>query len=98
MRTFMNVANLVKLKRQEHPKKYSQGKLSEALGYKDGQFISNLERGLCSIPLKGMSKFIEVLDIDKNELKNAFLKDYEETIDYYLSEYPKETDSSSGPS
>lgn len=89
MRSFMNVANLVKNKRVEHPKKYSQGKLSRALGYKNGQFISNLERGLCSIPLKGMKNFIEVLDIDKNELKQAVLKDFEETIDYYLNEFPE---------
>lgn len=87
MRTFMNVANLVKRKRMEHPQGFSQGKLSKALGYKNGQFISNLERGLCSIPLKGMGKFLEVLDIEKAELKEAVLKDYEETIDYYLSEY-----------
>lgn len=90
MRTFMNVANLVRIKRQEHPKKLSQGKLSKELGYKNGQFISNLERGLCSIPLKGMRRFIEVLGINEEELKDAILKDYEETIEYYLNEYPDE--------
>ncbi len=87
MRNFMNVANLVKEARLDHPKGYSQGKLSKELGYKNGQFISNLERGLCSIPLKGMSKFIKVLSIPKEELKDAILQDYAETIDYYLNEY-----------
>lgn len=86
MRNFSSVAKLIKEKRTTHPKGYSQTQLSKALGYKNGQFISNLERGLCSIPLKGMSKFLETLNISEEELKSAILKDYKLTLEYYLNE------------
>ena len=64
MRNFSYVAKLIKDKRLSHPERYSQTQLSKTLGYKNGQFISNLERGLCSIPLKGMTNFLKVLYID----------------------------------
>ena len=84
MRNFSYVAKLIKEKRLSHPERYSQTQLSKALGYKNGQFISNLERGLCSIPLKAMVNFLQVLEISENELKSAILKDYELTLNYYL--------------
>lgn len=84
MRNFSYVAKLIKEKRLSHPERYSQTQLSKTLGYKNGQFISNLERGLCSIPLKGMVNFLQVLNITEEELKAAILKDYELTLDYYL--------------
>ncbi len=84
MRNFSYVAKLIKEKRLSHPERYSQTQLSKTLGYKNGQFISNLERGLCSIPLKGMVNFLKVLSITEDELKTAILKDYELTLDYYL--------------
>lgn len=86
MRTFTNIADLIKERRKAHPRNLSQTQLSNLLGYKNGQFISNVERGLCSIPLKGMKKAIEVLKIDPIQLKEAMLKDYQDTLDFYLSE------------
>ena len=50
MRCFKNIAELIKTKRLQHPKGYSQSELSHLLGYKNGQFISNVERALCNIP------------------------------------------------
>lgn len=84
MRCFKNIAELIKSKRQEHPKSYSQSELSHLLGYKNGQFISNVERALCNIPLKMLSRVSEVLDINPEELKTAILKDHEETLNNYL--------------
>ncbi len=52
MRCFKNIAKLIRTKRLQHPKAYSQSELSHLLGYKNGQFISNVERALCNIPLK----------------------------------------------
>ncbi len=100
MRSFSYVAKLIKDKRLSHPERYSQTQLSKTLGYKNGQFISNLERGLCSIPLKGMVNFVKVLNISEAELKEAILKDYELTLDYYLKDSPAEssTDSTSSVS
>lgn len=84
MRCFKNIAELIKAKRLDHPKKYSQSELSNLLGYKNGQFISNVERALCNIPLKMLSRVSEVLDITSTELKSAILRDHEETLNNYL--------------
>ncbi len=84
MRCFDNIAQLIKDKRQTHPKHYSQSELSCLLGYKNGQFISNVERGLCSIPVKMLKRVSEVLDINYDELKASVLKDHEKTLDNYF--------------
>ena len=88
MRCFYHVANLVRTKRVNHPQKYSQSELSRSLGYRSGQFISNVERALCSIPLKMLKRASEVLDICPEELKQAILKDQEETLNGYLEDHP----------
>lgn len=85
MRTFSHVATLLKSKRLAHHKKYSQSELSKLLGYKNGQFISNIERGLCSVPLKNLKHLCDILDINKSELKQAMVSDYESTLDSYLA-------------
>ncbi len=84
MRCFKNIAQLIRTKRMNHPKGYSQSELSHLLGYKNGQFISNVERALCNIPLKMLRKVSEVLDIPAEELKAAILRDQEETLNNYL--------------
>lgn len=84
MRCFKNIAKLIRTKRLQHPKGYSQSELSHLLGYKNGQFISNVERALCNIPLKMLSKVSSVLDIHPAELKAAILQDHEETLNNYL--------------
>ncbi len=84
MRSFKHIAKLIKDKRIHHPKGYSQAELSEILGYKNGQFISNVERALCNIPLKMLRKISGVLDIDIDDLKQAMLRDHDITLDNYL--------------
>ena len=84
MRCFKNIAQLIRTKRMNHTKGYSQSELSHLLGYKNGQFISNVERALCNIPLKMLRKVSEVLDIPSEELKASILKDQEETLNNYL--------------
>ena len=88
MRSFKNIATLIRTKRINHPKSYSQSDLSLLLGYKNGQFISNVERGLCNVPLKMMKKISEVLDISGDEIKTAILKDHEETLTNYFNKSP----------
>lgn len=85
MRCFDNIAKLIRTKRINHPKGYSQSELSHILGYKNGQFISNVERGLCNIPLKMLKKVSEVLDIESLALKESILKDHEQTLNNYLA-------------
>jgi len=83
-RCFNNIAKFLKDKRTHHPKEFSQSELSHILGYKNGQFISNVERGLCSVPLKSLPKICEVLEINKDELKKVLLDDYEKTLEDHL--------------
>lgn len=85
MRSFKNIATLIRTKRIGHIKNYSQSDLSLLLGYKNGQFISNVERGLCNVPLKMMKRISEVLEINPDDLKAAILKDHEETLTNYFN-------------
>jgi len=84
-RVFKHIAKLVKEKRQASEKRYSQSELSTELGYKNGQFISNVERGKCAIPLKMLAKTCEVLGISADEMKDAMVKDYEATVSAHLT-------------
>lgn len=88
-RSFNGIAQLVKKYRLQHPKKLSQVELSNLLGYKNGQFVSNVERGICAIPLKALSELVSILDIPQHELVKAMVKDYEETIINHLNDASK---------
>jgi len=85
MRSYEAIAKLIRDKRIGHPKGYSQSELSQLLGYKNGQFISNVERALCNVPLKMLSRIADILDISHDELKSAILKDHEKTLENYLN-------------
>lgn len=85
MRSFEAIAKLIRDKRMNHPKGYSQSELSQLLGYKNGQFISNVERALCNVPLKMLGRVAEILDISHEELKSAILSDHELTLENFLS-------------
>jgi transcriptional regulator with XRE-family HTH domain len=85
MRSFDHIAKLIKEKRMSHTKSYSQSELSQQLGYKNGQFISNVERGLCNVPLKMLSRISGILNISQQELKDAILADHNATIDNYFA-------------
>ena len=85
MRSFQNVAKLIREKRLGHPKNYSQLELSQLLGYKNGQFVSNVERALCNVPLKMLNRISDILDVSHEEIKEAILKDHEATLNSYLS-------------
>ena len=89
MRCFENIAKLVREKRLSHPRRYSQSELSHLLGYKNGQFISNVERSLCSIPLKMLSRVSEVLNVAPEEIKAVMLRDHETTLNSHLSIEPQ---------
>ncbi len=91
MRSFENIAKLIKTKRVNHPKGYSQSELSSLLGYKNGQFISNVERALCNVPLKMLGKVSEVLDINPEELKKAIMSDLDSTLENYFKQSSKKT-------
>ena len=58
----------------------SQGQTARVLGYKNGQFVSNLERGLCGLPIKNIKKLCDYLMIPTHELTNAILRDKEKRM------------------
>lgn len=91
MRSFENIAKLIKNKRVNHPKGYSQSELSSLLGYKNGQFISNVERALCNVPLKMLGRVSEVLDINPEDLKRAIMSDLDSTLENYFKQTAKKT-------
>lgn len=64
----------------------SQVRLSQELGYKNGQFISNVERGLCSIPLKKVQRVSQALKVPMKVFTEALVSDYKEHISRTLSE------------
>jgi transcriptional regulator with XRE-family HTH domain len=84
LRCFKYIAKLIRTKRLSHTKRYSQSELSQILGYKNGQFISNVERGLCNIPLKMLHKVAGILDINHDELKESLLQDHKVTLENFL--------------
>ncbi len=84
-RCFSHIAKLIREKRVNHPKNYSQSELSQMLGYKNGQFISNVERALCNVPLKMLPKVSQILDITPADLKSAMLEDHQQTLENYLN-------------
>ena len=72
--SFNNIANLIRNRRQEL--NISQEELSKKIGYKNGQFISNAERGLCSVPGKKIKELATALKITQDSVVDAMSKDY----------------------
>lgn len=76
---FTNVANLVKGSREKTP--WSQTEVSHQLGYKNGQFISNIERGLCSVPVKKVFALCCLIGCDVSAMKEAMIRDFCQSFD-----------------
>lgn len=89
-KTFSNVAKLIRDKRENSS--YSQDQLSHELGYKGGQFISNVERSLCSMPVKKLVNTVRILKIEPKDMKEAMMKDYEIYLDSYLQTAPNRSE------
>lgn len=58
----------------------SQGDVSKFLGWGNGQFVSNIERGLCDMPPKHFRRISKLLNIDIKVLCNLALQDFKETL------------------
>lgn len=77
-RNFTNIAKILKTNRIKVG--LSQTKLSEKLGFKNGQFVSNVERGLCNLPMKSIKKVSVELEIDQEILIDAMTQDFKEHL------------------
>ena len=80
---FNNIAKLVREARQRE--NFSQYQVSAVLGYKNAQFISNVERGLCSVPLDKIADICRFLSIAETDIRVALVKDYASRIDNALT-------------
>ncbi len=58
----------------------SQKQVADELGYTSAQFISNMERGVCSPPLKTIRTLIDLYRLDPNELFVILLSEQERVI------------------
>lgn len=69
----MHVAQLILFSRQK--KGLSQAKLAQRVGC-HGQFISNIERAKCSVPIPLAKKICKELGIVSGKMRNAITFDY----------------------
>ena len=75
---FENVGKLVGELREASG--LSQEALSKKLGYKNGQFISNIERGLSGLPVKKVCKLAQVLKVGTDPILKAMVADFKHEI------------------
>lgn len=73
-RSFNHISKLIKCARLDLG--LSQGELAAKIGC-HGQFISNIERGTCSIPPKYLDKLSIALMVSREKIKRAMINDYE---------------------
>lgn len=78
MKKFNHIAQLVKEARVKG--NISQTELSHKLKYRNGQFISNIERGICSIPAKRINDLAKVLDLSPKQVADAMINDFTDDV------------------
>ncbi len=64
----------------------SQEELSKLLGYKNGQFISNVERGLCTIPLTKVRPLGKALNVNPEDICKVLIQDYSSHVRGVINE------------
>lgn len=58
----------------------TQSDVAQKLGYTSPQFISNIERGLCSAPVKHLKDFAKMYNLDTEELIRLLLAEHESQL------------------
>lgn len=85
MKTHNHVANLIKNSRTNHPGQYSQEEVAALLGLSSAELIESIEGAQKHVPFKVMPKIAKVLNISKEALISASLKDKEESLDRFFA-------------
>lgn len=85
IKNLKNISRLILSKRLEHPDALSQTELASKIGYGNGQLISNIERGVCGVPLKKISGIANILKISEVEIKQAILSDLHDDLESIFS-------------
>jgi transcriptional regulator with XRE-family HTH domain len=58
----------------------TQSDVAQKLGYTSPQFISNIERGLCSAPVKHLKDFAKMYNVNTEELIQLLLTEHESVL------------------
>jgi transcriptional regulator with XRE-family HTH domain len=77
-RQFYQLGHLVKEYRRKS--NISQIHLAKKLGYKNGQFVSNMERGLCNVPFSKVGELAKELNIPTDIIIDRMAEDFKANI------------------
>lgn len=80
MVNYIGSATIIKKIRRES--RLTQAELTAMLGMRNGQYVSNMERGLAKIPAKYVGFLCKKFNIDKNEIIEAIVEDERRRITY----------------
>lgn len=72
------------LKQYRENKKLSQIYVAKSLGYDSGQFISNIERGMCRMPLDKCKKYLSLIDYPYDRYKMLLMDEFDRKLNKYL--------------
>lgn len=72
------IGDLIRIYREQS--NISQTKLARKLGYTTGQYVSNIERGLCSVPIDKIEKLEKILDLPRHYTASALVNDYKDKV------------------
>ncbi len=75
---FITLGNHLKKKRLESG--ISQMEVARKLGYTSPQFVSNVERGLCSFPLNKLKILVDLYQLDREQLTQIILTEHEKEV------------------
>ena len=80
MSNFSNISKLIRHHRKKQ--RLSQTQLAEAMGDYHYQYISNIERARCSVPVKSLDALARCLRVDKEVIITAMVEDYRNSLLY----------------
>jgi transcriptional regulator with XRE-family HTH domain len=78
------ISSLIKEIREKSGK--TQNEISKILGYKNAQFISNVEREMCSFPPRKVKQFIYNFGGSRKEFIDAYIADYKNELERTIGE------------
>jgi transcriptional regulator with XRE-family HTH domain len=78
----MNQSNINSFLKEARIKKgLTQGEIAKHLGLTSPQYISNIERGLCSASLETLLVLIQLYDLKATKVIDVLLADYRRTLE-----------------
>ena len=76
-------------KRAREESQLTQEEIATALGYSSKQIVSNWERGLCSPPLNQVSKLVQLLKLNPEEIVDLFMRASRSEFEKHIYSKPR---------